>query len=73
MRDGQTDLVLSTRKAYQRPMRVDLVAAVEEITGRTVRAFLSDNHADPDIAVECFVLVPRDVARREREAAAAPG
>jgi uncharacterized protein YbcI len=60
VRDGRTELVLSTRKAYQETMREDLVAAVEEITGRTVYAFLSDNHADPDVAVECFVLTPRD-------------
>jgi uncharacterized protein YbcI len=37
-------------------MREDLVGLVEEITGRTVIAFLSDNHLDPDIAVESFVL-----------------
>ena len=30
------------------------------ITGRTVLAFLSDNHMDPDIAVESFVLVPQN-------------
>ena len=59
MRDGKADLVMSTRKAYQQTMRQDLVAAIEEITGRTVLAFLSDNHAEPDIGVECFVLAPR--------------
>jgi len=60
VRDGKTDLVLSTRKAYQQTMRTDLVAAIEQLTGRTVRAFFSDNHVDPDIAVECFVLAPQD-------------
>jgi uncharacterized protein YbcI len=49
-------MVLATRKAYQGTMRRDLVAAVEEITGRTVSAFLSDNHVDPDLAVEVFVM-----------------
>ena len=58
VRDGLAHLVLSTRKAYQGTMRDDLVAAVEEITGRTVAAFLSDNHIDPDLAVETFVLEP---------------
>lgn len=58
VRDGQTELVLSTRKAYQRTMRDELVATVEQITGRTVHAFLSDNHADPDVGIECFVLAP---------------
>ena len=39
-------------------MRGDLIAAVEEHTGRKVIAFLSDNHIDPDIGVETFVLEP---------------
>jgi uncharacterized protein YbcI len=60
VRDGKVDLVLDTRKAYQQTMREDLIAAIERLTGRTVFAFLSDNHADPDIAVESFVLVPLD-------------
>ena len=46
------------RKAYQDTMGHELVAGVEEITGRKVIAFLSDNHIDPDIAVESFVLEP---------------
>jgi uncharacterized protein YbcI len=57
-RDGREQLVLSNRKAYQETMSTDLVAAIERITGRTVLAFLSDNHMNPDIAVESFVLVP---------------
>jgi uncharacterized protein YbcI len=65
VRDGKVDLVLDTRKAYQHTMREDLIMAVEQLTGRTVLAFLSDNHADPDIAVESFVLVPLDGAADE--------
>ena len=59
VRNGQTDLVLANRKAYQKAMGPDLVACVEEISGRKVVAFLSDNHIDPDYAVESFVLAPR--------------
>jgi uncharacterized protein YbcI len=59
VRDGQVDLVLRTRKAYQNTMRTDLVDSIESITGRTVIAFLSDNHMEPDIAIESFVLEPR--------------
>ena len=58
--DGEVALVLTARKAFQNAMREDLVALVEEITGRTVIAFLSDNHLDPDIAVESFVLGDQD-------------
>lgn len=60
IRDGKTDLVLETRRAYQHSMRHDLSAGVEEITGRPVIAFLSANHIDPDIAIESFMLDPAD-------------
>jgi uncharacterized protein YbcI len=56
--DGRRELVLSMRKAYQDTMRNDLVGAIEELSGRKVIAFLSDNHIDPDIAIESFVLEP---------------
>ncbi len=58
VRDGETDLVLTSRKAFQRTMSTQLIAAVERLSGRSVYAFLSDNHIDPDIAVETFVLAP---------------
>ena len=34
---------------------------VESISGRSVSAFMSNNHIDPDLAVETFVLEPRAV------------
>jgi len=67
VRDGRAAHVLSTRKAYQETMAAELIAAVEAISGRKVMAFLSDNHIDPDIAVETFVLEPRE-DRHERTA-----
>jgi uncharacterized protein YbcI len=66
MANGETLLVLANRKAYQNAMGPDLVASVEEISGRKVVAFLSDNHIEPDYAVESFVLAPR-VATDESE------
>jgi uncharacterized protein YbcI len=56
--DNRAGLVLEMRKAYQSTMSRELVAGVEHITGRKVIAFLSDNHMDPDIAIETFVLEP---------------
>jgi uncharacterized protein YbcI len=53
---GKGDHVLDTRREYQRAMREDLVGLVETATGREVIAFLSDNHLDPDIGIEAFVL-----------------
>jgi len=60
--DGLDELVLTMRKAFQRTMRHDLRHGVEEILGRRVVAFMSDNHIDPDVAVEVFVLAPDGVA-----------
>jgi uncharacterized protein YbcI len=54
--NGKADHVLRTRHEFQRVMREDLVHVVEEETGRKVIAFMSDNHIDPDIAAEVFVL-----------------
>ena len=51
--------MLASRKAFQRTMSREMIAAVQEHSGRGVLAFLSANHVDPDIAIESFVLVPR--------------
>jgi uncharacterized protein YbcI len=58
VRDGESQRVLDMRKAFQRTMRTDLVTGVQDITGREVIAFCSDNHIDPDFAVETFILAP---------------
>src|SRR5579863_10026780 len=55
---GEMEAVRETRLAFQRVMKKPFVAAIEEITGRTVRAFLSQVTFDPDISVEMFVLEP---------------
>jgi uncharacterized protein YbcI len=56
---GQADDVIEMRRAFQRAMRNDLCAAVEQITGRQVIAFFSDSHIDPDMGIESFVLAPQ--------------
>lgn len=53
---GRKDHVLGMRREFQRTMEDDLVGAVEELTGCKVVAFMSDNHVDPDMAAELFVL-----------------
>ena len=55
---GEGDAVRIMRRKFQDTMRDDLVGAVEAQIGREVLAFMSDNHLDPDIAVEVFVLKP---------------
>ena len=57
---GRSDRVLELRRDYQLAMRDELVAAVEGQLERKVVAFMSENHIDPDLAVETFVLEPVD-------------
>jgi uncharacterized protein YbcI len=53
---GDHDTVLELRQAFQQSMRPDLQASVEELTGRKVKAFMSANHIEPDMASQVFVL-----------------
>jgi uncharacterized protein YbcI len=62
--DGRSDVVLSLRKRYQDAMRPALEAEVEKHTGRPVIAFMSDNHIDPDVGIEAFILGPAREDRR---------
>jgi uncharacterized protein YbcI len=55
---GLESTVLQTRHDFQRLMSDELIQLVEEETGRKVRAFMSDNHINPDVAAEVFVLEP---------------
>jgi len=59
---GRSEKVLDLRFTIQDSMREELVEAVERLTGRTVRAFMSTNHAEPDLAAELFMLEPRATA-----------
>ena len=65
--DDLDQLVLTMRKAFQGTMGHELVAGVEQILGRKVIAFMSDNHIDPDMAVEVFVLAPAGNATQARD------
>jgi uncharacterized protein YbcI len=58
----RSNLVLLTRSTFQDVMGDDLIAGIEEILGRSVIAFLSANHINPDIAVETFILAPSEQA-----------
>jgi uncharacterized protein YbcI len=53
---GRMDEVMGLRKSIQEAMQRDFVDAIERLTGRKVRAFMSTNHANPDLAAELFVL-----------------
>jgi len=53
---GRWHDVRRARLAWQDSMEVRFVEAIERLTHRSVKAFMSTNHQGPDITVELFVL-----------------
>ena len=53
------EAVLTMRRLSQGAMAEEMKAAVAQLTGRKVLAFMFDNHLDPDMAVQVFILEPR--------------
>jgi uncharacterized protein YbcI len=55
---GKSELVRLQRDALQRAMGSQLIAAVERLTSRTVRTFLSGTDEAGGCAIEAFLLEP---------------
>jgi uncharacterized protein YbcI len=55
---GDHELVLAVRRRWQDAMRDDVTRDIEELTGREVIGFMSDNYIEPDVGAEIFVLEP---------------
>jgi uncharacterized protein YbcI len=53
---GHVELVIEVRRALHEGMREDATALVEELTGRKVIAYLTDQALSPDLASLTFVL-----------------
>jgi uncharacterized protein YbcI len=68
---GKADLVRLQRDAVQRVIAPQLIAAVERLTHRTVRSFLSGTDDTGGSSVEAFVLEP-EVAPAPAHAAHKP-
>src|SRR3954453_11694330 len=56
MEGGAADKVVELRRNFQGLIADRYKAAIEEITGRTVVACLSQAHIEPDVTLEAFVL-----------------
>src|SRR6185437_4187524 len=56
---GEPERVLALRAEFARVMAGRYKQTVEQVTGRTVVALLSQAHVDPDIMVEAFFLERR--------------
>lgn len=55
---GRWSDVRDSRRAWQDVMADRFAQKIEELTGRSVEAFMSASHGDPDLTVEVFVLEP---------------
>jgi uncharacterized protein YbcI len=55
-RTGNAPAVTNMRHLFQETMPAEFSTVVERMTGRSVVAFISGNHIDPDMAAEVFVL-----------------
>ena len=58
VQNGKAEVVLHGRRAFQDTIQREAISAVQELSGRRVVAFMSNNHIDPDLAVEVFILEP---------------
>jgi hypothetical protein len=52
--------VYEIRHSFQAAMEERFTKVVQDALGRTVIAYMSQVHSDPDISAELFVLEPRD-------------
>jgi len=55
---GRAPAVHEIRTSFQAAMRDQFTEVVETALGRRVRAYMSQVHTDPDVAVELFLLEP---------------
>jgi uncharacterized protein YbcI len=56
MDSGQPSRVVAMREEFQQVMAARYKQTIEELTGRTVVAFISQAHLEPDITVEMFFV-----------------
>ena len=61
-------IVQETRNAFQNAMQDKFINAVQDLSGRSVLAFISNHHVGPDVEIELFLLAP-DAADRSDPAA----
>jgi uncharacterized protein YbcI len=57
---GRFDQVVNMRSAFQEALTSEFREVIEAITGRQVRAFMSQINANPEVAVDLFLFEPRE-------------
>jgi len=63
---GEGAAVEVFRRTFQETMEEQFTAVVEKATGREVRAYMSQVHVNPPVAVELFMLDPNGSAPSSR-------
>ena len=54
----RADDVHATRHAFREDVKKPYIDVVQRLSGRTVRASVTNSHVGPDLAVEIFLLEP---------------
>ena len=54
--EDEAETVAAFRHTFQKTMQDQFTSVIEEATGRTVIAYMSQVHVDPNVAVELFLL-----------------
>jgi uncharacterized protein YbcI len=54
----RSTIVQEVRSTFQDAMQQKFIAAVEQLSGRSVLAFISNQHVGPDMEIEIFMLSP---------------
>jgi uncharacterized protein YbcI len=54
----RSTVVQETRSAFQNAMQHKFIDQVEQLSGREVLAFISNQHVGPDMEIELFMLAP---------------
>jgi uncharacterized protein YbcI len=68
--DGRGDAVIRQRAEFQEAMLPRFKEVIESETGRSVVAFMSGTHQDPDLTSEIFILDTTDLLTDPPEDAA---
>lgn len=68
---GEREAIQGIRRRFQQAVREDFIGIVEQVTGRKVRAFLSDTDIDADVSVETFLLAGKRTPMEQFESGSA--
>ena len=61
MADGKIDEVEGIRRSFQKTMKDRFIDVIESTLDRKVLGYMSQINADPEVAIELFLLEPHEV------------